>query len=91
VAVYQENSWPPARTFVAAYKENLMAADTCEARSLPLCSAERMEPVLQSTWGTCCSIGFAPSREKVDCETVQTAKIRRDSSLGCQPQPDRWR
>jgi 2-keto-4-pentenoate hydratase/2-oxohepta-3-ene-1,7-dioic acid hydratase in catechol pathway len=25
----QEISWPPATTFVDAYKENLMAADTC--------------------------------------------------------------
>ena len=30
MAAYQEISWPPARTFVAAYKENLMAADTCQ-------------------------------------------------------------
>lgn len=28
MATHQELSWSPARTFVAAYKENLMAADT---------------------------------------------------------------
>jgi hypothetical protein len=27
MAAHQEFLWPPARTFVAAYKENLMAAD----------------------------------------------------------------
>jgi hypothetical protein len=28
VAAQQEFSWPPVRTFLSAYKENLTAADT---------------------------------------------------------------
>ena len=28
MAAHREFSWPPARSFVSAYKENLMAADT---------------------------------------------------------------
>ena len=27
MAAHQELSWPPVRTFMSAYKENLMAAD----------------------------------------------------------------
>ncbi len=33
MAAHQEFSWPPARTLVAAYKENLMAADTPDSAS----------------------------------------------------------
>jgi hypothetical protein len=29
MAAHQELSWPPVRTFMSAYKENLMAADKC--------------------------------------------------------------
>jgi hypothetical protein len=33
MAAHQELSWPPVRTFMSAYKENLMAADTRSART----------------------------------------------------------
>jgi hypothetical protein len=32
MAAHQELSWPPVRTFMSAYKENLMAADKPDRR-----------------------------------------------------------
>ena len=47
MAAHREFSWPPARSFVSAYKENLMAADTVELHAEPTGQVESQRVVYE--------------------------------------------